>query len=111
LRAAPHFDLEARSHKRVVQVDADGSEMGKWLAVQGGIANDMRADFRGQISPYSINRLIVVASLDGSTLTRLAVRRAVPNLEVQYLLPNFDQVSSPRMLTSIRQLSEEVLKV
>jgi hypothetical protein len=111
LRAAPHFDLEARGPKVWAQADfrRDGSP--KWIAVQGGVANSMSADYRGEISPFSINRLIVSASLDGVTLTRLAIRRAVPNLEVHFLLPKFDQVSSQRVFNSLRELSEEVLKV
>lgn len=111
LRAAPHFDLEARGEKRWGQADfrRDGST--KWIAVQGGVANSMSADYRGEISPFSINRLILAASLDGITLTRLAIRRAVPNLEVHFILPRLDQVSSQRVFHSLRELSDDVLKL
>jgi hypothetical protein len=111
LRAAPHFDLEARGEKRWGQTDLKRDGSPKWIAVQGGVANSMSADYRGEISPFSINRLIVAASLDGVTLTRLAIRRAVPNLEVHFILPKFDQVSSQRLFGSLRELSEEVLKL
>ncbi len=111
LRAAPHFDLEARGLRAWAQTDLKRDGSPKWIAVQGGVANSMSADYRGEISPFSINRLIVSASLDGLTLTRLAIRRAVPNLEVHFLLPKFDQVSSQRVFNSLRELSEEVLKV
>lgn len=111
LRAAPHFDLEARGRRGWAQTDLKGDGSPKWIAVQGGVANSMSADYRGEISPFSINRLIVSASLDGLTLTRLAIRRAVPNLEVHFLLPKFDQVSAQRVFNSLRELSEEVLRV
>lgn len=111
LRAAPHFDLEARGRRAWAQTDLKGDGSPKWIAVQGGVANSMSADYRGEISPFSINRLIVSASLDGLTLTRLAIRRAVPNLEVHFLLPKFDQVSAQRVFNSLRELSEEVLRV
>ena len=113
LRAAPHFDLEARGQKVWGQAEIRRDVSPKWIAVQGGVANSMSADYRGSISPFSINRLIVSASLslDGVTLTRLAIRRAVPNLEVHFILPKFDQVSSQRVLGSLRDLSEEVLKL
>lgn len=111
LRAAPHFELEARGLRAWAQTDLKRDGSPKWIAVQGGVANSMSADYRGEISPFSINRLIVSASLDGLTLTRLAIRRAVPNLEVHFLLPKFDQVSSQRVFNSLRELSEEVLKV
>jgi len=71
----------------------------------------MSADVRGQISPFAINRLILQATLDGLTLTRLQVRRTVPNLEVHFLLPNFEQVSTRRVFESLRQLGEQVLRI
>lgn len=111
LRAAPHFDLEARAQKAWGQGDFKRDTPSKWVAVQGGVANSMSADYRGDISPFSINRLIVSASLDGIILSRLAIRRAVPNLEVHFVLPKFDQVSSQRVFASLRDLSEEVLKL
>ncbi len=111
LRAAPHFDLEAQAPQVWAAPNVQRDKAAKWTAVQGGVANGMCADYRGDLSPFSINRLIVTASLDGMTLTRLAVRRAVPNLEVHFLLPKFDQVATLRVFTSLRQLSEEVLKI
>jgi hypothetical protein len=111
LRAAPHFDLEARAQKVWGQTDLRRDVSPKWTAVQGGVAHSMSADYRGEISPFSINRLIVSASLDGITLTRLAIRRAVPNLEVHLILPKFDHVSSQRVFNNLRELSEEVLKL
>jgi hypothetical protein len=111
LRAAPHFDLEARGQKVWGQSDLKRDVSPKWIAVQGGVANSMSADYRGEISPFSINRLIVSASMDGVTVTRLAIRRAVPNLELNFILPKFDQVSSQRVFSSLRELSEEVLKL
>ncbi|MGB8645536.1 MAG: hypothetical protein WCF84_09880 [Anaerolineae bacterium] len=111
LRQAPHFDLEARVPRIWAGPNSPPNAALKWTAAQGGVANNMQADYRGRISPYSINRLIVAASLDGLTLVRLAIHGAVPNLEVYFLLPRFDQVSSQRMAASLRQLAEEVLKV
>ncbi len=109
LRAAPHFDLEARL-PRAWGTPNLRSATPKWKPVQGGVANGMIADYRGEVSPYSINRLIVAASLEGLTLTRLAVCRGVPNLEAYFILPKFDQVSTQRVFNSLRELSEEVLK-
>lgn len=112
LRSAPHFDLDARSQKIGIELtDHQNGSHNKWTPVQGGLANSMNADYRGALSPFSINRLIVQASMDGPTLTRLVVHRAVPNLEVHFLLPNFEQVSTRRMFESLRQLGEEVLKL
>ncbi len=108
LRDAPHFDLEVRRPKTWGAPNLTNATP-KWKAVQGGVANGMLADYRGEISPYSINRLIVAASLEGLTLTRLTVCRTVPNLEVYFLLPKFDQVNTQRMFASLRQLSEQVL--
>ena len=109
LRAAPKFELDARLP--TLAREREDGRGGKWTPVQGGVANNMSADVRGQISPFSINHLILQASLDGLTLTRLKVRRTVPNLQVHFLLPNFEEVSIRRVIESLRQLGDEVLKI
>lgn len=111
LRAAPHFDLEARGRKVWGPSELKRDVSPKWIPIQGGVANEMSADYRGEISPFSINRLIVAASMDGVTLTRLAIRRAVPNLELHFVLPKFDEVTSQRVLSSVRDLAQEILNV
>lgn len=111
LRAAPHFDLEARGSKVWGPGELKREVTPKWTAVQGGVANDMSADYRGEISPFAINRLIVAASMDGVKLTRLAIRRAVPNLELQFVLPKFEEVASQRVFGSVRDLAQEILDV
>ncbi len=111
LRAAPRFDLKARGQKIPAESELKREGTAHWTAVQGGVANNMSADIRGQISPYTVNRLIVAASLDGVKLTRLSVQRTVPNLELQFLLPNFNQVAATRLFGSLPQLCEEILKM
>lgn len=111
LRAAPRFDLVSYSPHVLADEQLKRSGTGQWTAVQGGLANAMNADIRGSISPYAVNRLIVQTTLEGMTLTRLIVHRSAPNLEVHYLLPQFEQVSPQRVFTGIHQLGEEVAQV
>lgn len=111
LRAAPRFDLVSHSPHVAADEQLKRSGTGQWTAVQGGLANAMNADIRGNISPYAVNRLIVQTTLDGMILTRLIVHRSAPNIEVHYLLPRFEQVSPQRVFTSIHQLGEEVAQV
>ncbi len=111
LRTAPRFDLVSHSPHVPADEQLKRSGTGQWTAVQGGLANAMSADIRGNISPYTVNRLIVQTTLEGMTLTRLIVHRSAPNLEVHYLLPQFEQVSSLRVFTGIHQLGEEVAQV
>ncbi len=110
LRSAPDFEVEARKMNTWGAPNLQKATP-KWTAVQGGVASEMSADYRGNISPYSINPLIVAASQEGMTLTRLAVRRSPPNLEVQYLLPDLKLVPAQRVFNGLRHLSEEVLKL
>lgn len=111
LRVAPRFDLVAHTSdiRDATQLKRTGT--GQWVAVQGGLANDMTADIRGSISPYAVNRLIVQTTLDGMKLTHLIVHRSAPNIEVRYRLPPFEQVSAQRVFTSLRQLGEEISQV
>lgn len=111
LRAAPRFDLVSHSPHVLADEQLKRSGSGQWTAVQGGLANAMNADIRGSISPYAVNRLIVQTTLEGMTLTRLIVHRSAPNLEVHYLLPQFEQVSPQRVFTSIHQLGQEIAQV
>lgn len=111
LRAAPRFDLVSHSPRVAADEHLKRSGAGQWTAVQGGLANAMNADIRGGISPYAVNRLIVQTTLEGMTLTRLIVHRSAPNLEVHYLLPQFEQVSPQRVFTSIHHLGQEIAQV
>ncbi len=111
LRAAPRFDLVSHSPHVRADEQLKRSGAGQWTAVQGGLANAMVADIRGNISPYAVNRLIVQTTLEGMTLTRLIVHRSAPNLEVHYLLPQFEQVSPQRVFIAIHQLGEEIAQV
>ncbi len=110
LSRAPGFDLEVHLPRAWAAPNLK-NQSPHWTAVQGGLSNGMEADYRGQLSPYTINHLVVTAGMDGLTLSRLAVRRAVPNLEVHYLLPRFDQVPAQRVLDSLRLLTDEILQV
>lgn len=110
LQAAPRFDLVSHSPHVLADEQLKRSGTGQWVPVQGGLANAMNADIRGSISPYAVNRLIVQTTLEGMTLTRLIVHRSAPNLEVHYLLPQFQQVAAQRLFTSLHQLGEEVMQ-
>lgn len=111
LRAAPRFDLVSYSPRVRADEQLKRSGTGQWAAVQGGLANAMVADIRGSISPYAVNRLIMQTTLEGMILTRLIVHRSAPNLEVHYLLPQFEQVSAQRVFIGIHQLGEEIAQV
>jgi hypothetical protein len=111
LRTAPGFDLVSHSPRVPADEKLKRHGAGQWTAVQGGLANAMNADIRGNISPYTVNRLIVQTTLEGMTLTRLIVHRSAPNVEVHYLLPKFEQVSPQRLFTVLHQLGEEILQV
>ena len=111
MRTAPRFDMVSHSPHVPADEQLKRSGAGQWNAVQGGLANAMNADIRGNISPYAVNRLIVQTTLEGMTLTRLIVHRSAPNLEVHYLLPKFEQVSSQRLFTSLHQLGAEIMQV
>lgn len=108
LRVAPHFDLVAHSPHVAEDEQLRRSGAGQWTPVQGGVVNSMNADIRGSISPYTVNRLIMQTTLDGIHLTRLAIHRTVPNVEVHYQLPELNKVSTMRVLTSLKQLGEEI---
>ncbi len=90
-------------------IPKDGSP--KYTAVQGGVANGLLADYRGNISPYSINRLILGAAVEGVTISRVAVHGAVPNLEVHYYLPKLEKVSAQRVCATLKELGEQVLEM
>ncbi len=109
LRAAPSFDLETVSPNAWVLQEPVRDARVKYTAVQGGVAENMRADYTGGISLSTINMLIENAAHQGLTLTRLSVHRAVPNLELHYLLPKEHFQGAPRFFSSLRALSEMIL--
>ena len=108
LRNAPTFDLEAtlpNAWDTGKQPLADG----KFTTAVEKLANDMRADYRGEISAPFINALIQRGGAGGIALTRLSVRRAVPNIETHYRLPKETFDAAPKFFQNLRALSEEIL--
>ena len=109
LRAAPRFDLEASAPDAWVFGGAPRDSSIKYTAVQGGLAQNMRADYAGNISSGQINSLISNSAQPGLDLKSLAIHRTVPNLELHYLLPkdNFD--GARRLFENFRKLSDLIL--
>ena len=108
LRAAPRFDLEA-ALPNAWNVNRHPNAEAKLSVVQGSVANNMRAEMRGDISLASINSLITRGAQSGTALMRLSVRRAVPNLEVHYRLPKESFDGAPGFFKNLRALSEMIL--
>ena len=111
LRATPDFELEAHGEKIWNATAFKPNAGDKWTAVPGPITHAMRADYKGTLSSADINQLLQRVATDGVRLTRLAVHRSVPNLEVHLLLPKFENVAPKRVFSSLQQLSEEILKI
>jgi hypothetical protein len=110
LRATPDFELEARGEKIWNATAFKPNAGDKWTVVPGQLTNAMRAAYKGTLSSADINQLLQRVARDGMTLTRLAVHRSLPNLEVHFLLPKFENVAPMRVFSSLQQLSEEILK-
>ena len=109
LRSAPRFDLEASSPDAWIVGGKQDDPAIKYTAVQGGIVQNMRADYAGPITPAKVNELITSSSQQGLNLMSISVHRAVPNLELHYLLPkeNFD--GAKRTFDAFRKLSDLIL--
>ncbi len=108
LRAAPNFDLEAALPNAW---DTGKSPLpdGKFTAIDGALANSMRADARGNVTRETVNALINCGGQGGIALVRLSVRRTVPNLEVHYRLPKENFNAAPKFFQNLRALSEMIL--
>lgn len=109
LRAAPAFELEARSKKTWGLASAKRDAGGKWTVLPDELGG-LHAAYRGPVTPLQLRTLLTRLELDGVQLTRLSVNRTPPNLQVHFLLPPLERVSAERLFTRIKQLGEEVLK-
>lgn len=126
LARAPRFDLEARgtltwkaAHPDLklspppqsgAQTSKSRDPSGEWIAVQESLPDGVRAEYRGDISTDQVHDIIAEANNSRLKLARLSVSRSVPNLQIHFLFPKLDQ-SSSRVLTTVRALSERVLKI
>lgn len=107
---APKFDLEARGSEAWKATSAKRDASGKWLALAQGV-NGLQAEYRGDVIPEEMARLVRDAKWEGVHVTRLTVSRALPNLEAHFLFPNFEKTSALRLLTGLRDFSEAALQI
>lgn len=108
LHAAPTFDLEA-ALPDAWNTGQREETTGKFITVPSKLTNDMRADYRGNLSAAFINSLLARGGEGGIPLMRLSVRRALPNVEAHYFLPKENFSAAPKFFQNLRALSEEIL--
>ncbi len=109
LRSAPTFELEVFDPRAwTAHSIARDVQKKNWTALEASeSAIAPQAYFSGG-DPATARSLIALATRTGAKLTRLSVHRDVPNLEVQWLLPDVTSQTARDLFSKLRQLGEEV---
>jgi hypothetical protein len=110
LRAAPSFELEVFDPRGWSTGGLERQAQGKkWKPVDLRGASPLRAYYSGSDAVPAAQSLVDAAAHIGG-LTRLAIRRNVPNLEVQWLLPNTETRAARDLFLRLRQIGEDAAR-
>jgi hypothetical protein len=110
LNRAPGFELESRAPNAWRASSAKLDAWGKWVPVRGELPGGMQAKYQGVVSDERLRALLGKVTGAPIRLTRLSIRRGLPNLELHFLLPKLDQIPARKVFESVRDTSQHVLK-
>ena len=110
LHAAPSFEMEIIDPRAWTAHGIERSVQGKgWTRLDVGNVPRLVAYHSGASDASAAKALIASAESAGGKLVRLSVHRAVPNLEVHWLLPDVKKSSAHNWFLKLRQLGENVM--
>lgn len=110
LRIAPPFEIEAFDPRawRTHDIERDVSRK-DWTRLELP-ASSLHAYHSGNAAETIAKPLIDLAGRAGGKIVRLSIHRSVPNLEVQWLLPDLKSNSSRDWFANLRQIGEVVTR-
>lgn len=106
---APGFDVEARGRTSWKAASAKRDPSGAWISLDGQV-DGLLAEYRGEVTPGSVTELLRGVDLTGLQVTRFTLSRSVPNLELHFLFPDMESVSSRLLLARLAEFGRAVLK-
>ena len=109
LRSTPTFEMEVFDPKGWTTHVHERALKGKgWTKIQLPADQPLLAYCSGDSNPGA-KPLIDLASRAGGRLVRLSVHRAVPNLEVHWLLPETKSYTARELFVKLRQIGDDAL--
>ncbi|MCL4393463.1 MAG: hypothetical protein M1482_01370 [Chloroflexi bacterium] len=110
LRTAPAFEMEAFDPHAWTSnhIERDVRKKG-WTQVDLSATGQPLLAFQSDASIGALKPLVELASQAGGRLVRLSVRRSLPNLEVQWLLPDVSSRQARDMFSSLQHLGAQTM--
>lgn len=110
LTAAPNFELEIfdpqgwmnREVQARVQTD-------NWRQVELSEQAGLRAYYTGMLDAEAVKAFAALGMRAGAALTRLSIRKSLPNVQAHWRLPNPQMVSARALFGDVRQIGERAL--
>lgn len=110
LRSAPTYDFEAFDPRGWTAHSIERDVRKKnWRELNLAAAEPPLVAYSLGDVAVAAKPLIDLASQAGGKLVRLSIHRAVPNLEVHWLMPNISSNSARDMFTKLRELGEAAI--
>ena len=110
LNAAPSFELDVFDPQGWTTRHAERDAQKKnWKQVNLSGQPGLRAYYSGMAGADAAQSLSALATRAGGKLLRLSIRRNVPNVEVQWLLPDPQTVSARGLFTGLREIGDRVV--
>lgn len=112
LTAAPNFELEIFDPQgwmnRGVEAHAQKEQ---WTRVELFGHAGLRAYGRGALDAEAVKAFAALATRAGARLTRLSIRKSLPNVQAHWRLPDPRAVSARALFGAVREIGERAVKV
>lgn len=108
LNSAPKFELEILNPRGWTTHRTERDVKKKnWRSIT--MADTPLHIYQSGDERVDVQRLIDLASPEGSQLVRVSVHRSVPNLEVHWLMPKVNQDNAQTWFTNLKKLAQEII--
>jgi hypothetical protein len=110
LTATPNFELEIFDPQGWMNNEvAHQVQQKTWKSVNLAQATNLRAYYTGDLDAETVHTLAALATQSGGKLTRLSIRRSLPNVQVSWLLPDAQRVSARALFRDVREIGQRAV--
>ncbi|MBM3128607.1 MAG: hypothetical protein FJ009_08280 [Chloroflexi bacterium] len=112
LTAAPEFELEIFDPQGWMNRGvARQAQRDRWTRVELSGRADLRAYSSGALDAEAVNAFAALGARAGGKLTRLSIRKNLPNVQVHWRLPDPHVVSARALFNDVREMGKRALNL
>lgn len=110
LTAAPNFELEIFDPRGWMNREvAARVQKDNWRQVELSGQEGLRAYYTGMLDVEAVRAFAALGTRAGAQLTRLAIRKSLPNVQAHWRLPDPQAVSARALFGGVREIGQRAL--